>query len=350
MNQLKHACATQAPERSLSLQCLPVAAAQVDPQQRVIHYNERFAVLFFDQREFDQHALSGLIPVQAGSADPTDYYHPDSGHYYRIARCATDDLTELETILVQDLTDVHRSLRQQQLLQHDLLNTSRSLSVGELATTLAHELNQPIGAIHNYLRSANTLLARHSHTLPERVPQAITRALNQAEHASGIIRGVREFVARREPNRVRCDLSRLVLQVFERMQWDLLEAHIQVSLDLPSQPVEVLADAVMIEQVIANLVRNASDAMRSCEPNLRELKLRVWQDADRAAGVAVTDSGHGLTDDQARDLFTPFFSTKADGMGIGLCICRSILELHQGTLTFEPLARGTCFSFAMKRV
>jgi two-component system sensor histidine kinase DctS len=225
-----------------------------------------------------------------------------------------------------------------------LLFTSRVISVGEMATTLAHELNQPIGAVVNLLRGMEMRLAREDSPLPEDLRRAVGRATELALFASRIIARIREYTQSRSPKRDPLDLARVVRASVQLLDWEVRRDAVWLDLDAPEDvPLPVTGDEVMLQQVFVNLVRNALDAMRELPAGApRVLGVQARAASAAQVEVAISDTGVGLSDDAQARLFVPFASTKPSGMGIGLNICRSFVELHQGRLWFSRPASGGC--------
>lgn len=222
-----------------------------------------------------------------------------------------------------------------------LLFLSRSLSVGEMASTLAHELNQPIGAIVNLLRGLSKRLERGV-TDARLLGAAIDQGVEQAVYAAGILARVREYVQPRRPRREAIRLAELVASAIALLDWEIGRDTVAVTLDdaIGQPEPRVLGDPVMLQQVIVNLARNAIEAMRAVPVAERRLHV-VTAFEDDSVVLRLTDRGHGLDAETAQRLFTPFFTTKPDGTGLGLHVCRSIVELHGGRLWFEqPTDRG----------
>ncbi len=273
-------------------------------------------------------------------------------------------------------TDRHedsRALQRQLDDREKLIFTSRVFSVGEMATTLAHELNQPIGATANLLRGLRSRLSRRSSAEPApgrsqagsppsgggarlRAPggllnqeeaQALDRAVEQVMFAARVISRIREFTHSHQPRHGRVDLTAMLRASASLLDWDLRRSRARLALELPEQPVHVRGDEVMLQQVVVNLMRNGLDAMRAEPPEHPELALRLIARAHEIE-VQVCDNGCGLSDETAARLFVPFASSKPTGMGIGLSICRSFVELHQGRLWFTRNAgRGATFHMSL---
>ncbi|MEO7245540.1 MAG: sensor histidine kinase [Rubrivivax sp.] len=233
---------------------------------------------------------------------------------------------------LRDRSEAGRALQRQLDDRERLLFTSRVISVGEMATTLAHELNQPIGAAANLLRGLRARVARRRALLaPEAV--ALDRCIDQVMFASRVIARMREFTHSHQPRHARVDLVALLRASASLLDWDVRRTHASLALDVPDGGVVVRGDEVMLQQVVVNLVRNALDALRSSPPTAPRIEMSLELGA-RDVELRVRDNGCGLGDAAAANLFVPFASTKPNGMGIGLSICRSFIELHQGRLWF----------------
>jgi signal transduction histidine kinase len=217
------------------------------------------------------------------------------------------------------------------------------ISVGEMASTLAHEINQPIGATANLLRGLRARLTRRAGRLEMDESQALDRAIDQVMFAARVIARIREFTHSHQPRHARVDLAALLRASAGLLDWDLQRSGAVLTLELPETPVAVRGDEVMLQQVVVNLMRNALDAMRSDPPAQPQLTLVLSVEGNEAH-VQVRDNGCGLSDENEAKLFVPFASSKPSGMGIGLSICRSFVELHQGRLWFSRNAdRGVTF-------
>ena len=242
-----------------------------------------------------------------------------------------------------------------------LLFTSRSVAVGEMATTLAHELNQPLGAVTNVLRGLKTRIATaaaqpQANALPM-LEQGVQLALDQVQYAARIIGRIRDYTQSRQPRRERVDLNALLHNSLTMLDWDLGRHGVQLSMALAPEAQDgataVAGDGVMLQQVLVNLLRNAIDAMGDTPAGQRRLDIVSRIDAaGTQIEIAIADTGSGIDDEGAAQLFMPFYSTKPTGMGIGLNICRSLIELHQGRLWFTPNSglRGCTFHVALPLV
>ena len=252
------------------------------------------------------------------------------------------------TGFVRDLSERQVAETRLQELQAEVVHISRLSAMGEMASTLAHELNQPLTAIANYLRGAERLIASASDDSLVTAREALDKASAQALRAGQIIRRMRDFVGRGESERRVESLAKLVEEASALALLGAKEHGVRVSFRLDPTADYVLADRVQIEQVLVNLMRNAIEAMLA--GNRRELTIATASLADGSVEVSVADTGHGIAPDIAGQLFQPFITTKATGMGLGLSISRSIVEAHGGVIAAERNTEGgTTFRFTLKR-
>ncbi|MBB5709564.1 two-component system sensor histidine kinase NtrB [Sphingomonas xinjiangensis] len=254
------------------------------------------------------------------------------------------------TGFIRDLTDRQEAEARLQELQNELVHVSRLTALGEMASALAHELNQPLSAIANYMQGSRMLLAREEVPL-ERVSDAVERAGEQALRAGDIIRRLREFVARGETERAVESLPKLVEEASALALVGAKEYGIRVRFDFSPDIDLVLADKVQIQQVVLNLVRNAVDAMTDAQSQRRALSIAIAPADANMAQVTVTDTGPGIDAEVAERLFQPFVTTKRTGMGVGLSISRTIVEAHGGHIwTGAGDGGGALFGFTLQRI
>lgn len=246
--------------------------------------------------------------------------------------------------VARDITE-RRAQEEASLLQQEKIQiTSRLITMGEMASSLAHELNQPLTAIANYSMGA-VALVRAGKTDPAHLLPALEKAAAQAERAGLIIRRIREFVKRSEPRHQRVEIYGIIDNAVGFAEIDAEKRRIEIIRQVPPDLPDVMADPILIEQVLLNLIKNGMDAMAEAER--RVVFVRVAQRTDTLE-ISVIDHGHGLGDLDPQRLFEPFFSTKAEGMGMGLNICRTIIESHHGRLWAVPnVEGGTVFSFSL---
>lgn len=248
------------------------------------------------------------------------------------------------TGFVRDLTDVQESEARVRELQAEVVHISRLSAMGEMASALAHELNQPLSAIANYLNGARRLLEKSSAGDP-RIGEAVEKAADQALRAGDIIRKLRNFLSRGEGERSNESLAKLVHEACGLALLGSRDAGLQVNYEIDPHRDRVEVDRIQIQQVIVNLVRNALDAMQ--DQPVRVLKVSTSMTGEMAM-VTIADTGPGLDAGAAERLFQPFVTTKASGMGVGLSISRTIVEAHGGRIWSEPASgAGAVFSFTV---
>jgi two-component system sensor histidine kinase DctS len=230
---------------------------------------------------------------------------------------------------------------------------ARLTMLGEIAATLAHELNQPLTAISSYNAGVVNSLQRAGATADPVVLGALRRLGEQAAHAGRIVQRIREFLTRREPQLEACAPGAIVEGAVALLRRELERRRIVLRLALDARLPAIVADAVLVEQVVINLVRNASDALAErsgdAAPAERRIDVRGSVSADaRFVRLDVSDNGPGLQGRRIETLCAPFYSTKTEGMGMGLAICRSIVEAHHGVLdASEAPGGGACFSISL---
>ncbi|MDR2787384.1 MAG: PAS domain S-box protein [Candidatus Accumulibacter sp.] len=224
--------------------------------------------------------------------------------------------------------------------QEKLQTTSRLVTMGELASTLAHELNQPLAAIASYTAGCLNKLESGNFSVEE-LQTALTRLGVQAQRAGHIIRRVHDFVHKSEPKLAPCNLIEVIDDSIGLIDPAAKLAHVRITREIFADFPELMVDRIMIEQVLLNLMRNAIEAMSAppVSPERQRLTVRLEQAGDQAR-ISVIDWGPGIPPEIQDKLFTPFFSTKTDGMGMGLNICRSIIEFHRGRLWVEGNPEG----------
>ena len=257
---------------------------------------------------------------------------------------------------ILDISDRKRVEELNRQQEEKLQASARLATMGEIASMLAHELNQPLAAISSYTTGALNVLGRAQDKGDAvdagLLKPALEQAGAQAQRAGQIIRSVHEFVKKREPLRQSVGIQSLLDGIQALIELQARQSYVSYQTNIPEDLPAVLADRVMIEQVLLNLTRNAIEAMQHIPPQRRMLNVVAEYDAATAqVSVAVIDQGHGIPDEVAQRLFSPFFSTKAEGMGMGLNICRTAIEFHGGSLTYSPNPQGgTIFTFVLPAV
>ena len=257
---------------------------------------------------------------------------------------ASQTAQRLFTGFIRDLTERQQTERRLHELQDGLLHVSRVRSMGEMAAALAHELNQPLTATANYVRAALRLLATPQPNL-EHVRQAMNHAVEQTLRSGEIIRRLRTFVTRGEVARQPESIAQLIEEASALALVGAKERGVKVLISMDPNLPPASVDRVQIQQVLLNLIRNALEAMEDCQ--VRELAITASVRTDHFL-VNVSDSGSGVSAEIEAKLFQPFVTTKAEGMGIGLSVCRTIVEAHGGVLWMEQNSNGgSTFRFTL---
>jgi two-component system, LuxR family, sensor kinase FixL len=251
------------------------------------------------------------------------------------------------TGFIRDLAERQETEHQLQELQTELARLSRLTAMGEMASTLAHEINQPLSAISNYLQGCNRLLEPVEHPNVPKIRDALAETIKQTLRTGHIIRQLREFVARGETEKRSENISKLVEEASALALVGAKEEGVKTLFRFESHTTTVLVEKVQIQQVLLNLMRNAIEAMHGCER--KELLVTTSTPDNGKVAVSVADTGGGLAAEIADRLFQPFVTTKPAGMGVGLSISKRIIEAHGGEMWAEPNpGGGTVFRFTLQ--
>jgi two-component system sensor histidine kinase DctS len=257
---------------------------------------------------------------------------------------------------VLDVSEQRRVEELSRASQERLQATARLATVGEMASLLSHELNQPLAAIASYAAgSLNLLKDRQAETTTQTVQDlnlALERIAEQAGRAGKVIKSVHDFVRRRDQEREAVSPKALIDAIMPLVFLQARKLKVKVITKLDDKLFTVWCDRTMVEQVLLNLARNGMQAMDSADCTERTLLIQVRRAASNEnkqwVAFSVTDLGGGITQDVAQQLFTPFFTTKTEGMGLGLSLCRTVIEQHGGHLEFDAHApRGSVFRFTL---
>ena len=233
-------------------------------------------------------------------------------------------------------------------------NASRLITMGEMASSVAHELNQPLTAISNYCSGMISRI-KSQQVKEEDLVSALDKTARQAQRAGQIILRIRSFVKRSEPNRTLSDVSAMVSESLELAEIEMRRRHVRLTHHVAARLPQLMVDPILIEQVLINLMKNAAESIDNANRPIgqREVELRIVpqrKDDQEVVEFSVTDTGKGLPPEAIERVYEAFFSTKVEGMGIGLNLCRSIIESHQGRIAAENLynageVTGCRFSF-----
>ena len=246
--------------------------------------------------------------------------------------------------LIRDISERQAIERQLHEVQADLIHVSRLSAMGDLASALAHELNQSLTAINNYVLSAQRLLQGDAEQR-KRVFDILTKTADQAMRAGEIIRHLRNFIQRHEPEREPLDINKVIDETTALAFIGMREKNIEIEYERGTEIPPVTIDKIQIQQVIINLIRNGLDAMDGMKR--RKLTLTTKIEADEVR-ISIADTGCGVSPEITDRLFMPFVTTKSEGLGVGLSISRTIVEDHGGTLWFEGNTdSGTTFHLTL---
>ncbi|RDI21894.1 PAS domain S-box-containing protein [Pseudacidovorax intermedius] len=346
---------------------LPVGMRARDMEGRITYVNPAFCQM----TGFEAGELLGRLP-------PYPYWHPDEvtrhWHHYEAmmsgqpsqsgheSRLRHKDGHEVITMVytaplidaegrhagwmssVVDVTEQRRAELQQRQNEAQLQHAQRMASLGEMASTLAHELNQPLMALSSFASAAKAFAQRGEGAL---LAQSLDDTIAQAQRSAEIVRRIRGFVRQRTAGAEDCAVATLVAQALALLRGELREGQVVPEVRIPGDLPLLRGDRVLLEQVLLNLVSNSLHAMRGVPPAERRLEI----DAERREGgiqLRVADRGTGIDPAIADQVFAPFFTTRAGGLGLGLNICRTIVEAHRGRLTFAGReGGGTVFTLEL---
>jgi C4-dicarboxylate-specific signal transduction histidine kinase len=294
---------------------------------------------------------------ETGSCKPfeKEYFRKDGGRVPILIAGALFEWKRGEGVaFVIDMTDRKRAeekLRasEQRLLeaQMELAHVNRITTTGQLAASIAHEVNQPLAAVVTNAEACLRWLDRGTPDL-DAARRSVEWVINDGNRASEVIRRVRALAQKTDIEKVPLDVSDVVREVMALVQRELISHRVSLRTEFaPALPM-ILGDRVQLQQVIINLVMNGIEAMQSVTDRPRELVIRSRQDQTQHVLVSVTDCGVGISAENTDQLFNPFFTTKSSGMGMGLSICRSIIEVHGGQLwATANVPHGAVFQFTL---
>jgi two-component system, LuxR family, sensor histidine kinase DctS len=305
-------------------------------------------------QEYEQRLRAGNAGRDPGVGHESVFMHKNGERFpVVIYEAPLIDSSGRQTGWMSAAVDLSEQRRVEELArqqQERLQATARLATVGEMASLLSHELNQPLSAIASYASGSLNLIEAPEAIDREMLRQAMSRIAEQADRAGRTIKSVHDFVRRREQAREAVSAALLIDCVLPLVKLQARKSGTRIDVQLPEPVPRVLADRTMIEQVLLNLTRNGIQAMESqaTPPAARVLRLAVRAVTADWIEIAVVDAGPGITADVAQRLFTPFFTTRSEGMGLGLSLCRTVIEQHGGALDFDTGAAGTRFRFTLR--
>lgn len=250
-------------------------------------------------------------------------------------------------VAYSDITERRRIEAQKKQQEAELARVSRLNTMGEMVSALAHELSQPLAAMLNYLRGCERRMSNPNFAAGE-VREALSYATKQAERAGSIINHIKQFIGKHKPQKDTIDVNQIVTEMVSFAEFDARNHNATIDIDLVEAVPPVRADKIEIGQVTINLIKNGIEAMVETPIDLRRIIVITELTEKGWVRVSVRDHGPGVPPDKAEQIFQPFFTTKADGMGFGLAICKSIIESHGGSLWVESNPdRGATFKFTL---
>jgi len=253
------------------------------------------------------------------------------------ARIIRDETTrivhEIQTA-TRDITDRIMD-KKARLRGQQLAHVFRLSTMEEMASGMAHEISQPLAAVVNYTQGCVRYLQKENHD-PAQLAEIMNKAVAQAERAGEVIHRLKNFFCKGQLIRTPCKINSLIRETVTLIRSDLTRSRTRVEFDLNREVTPVSADRIQLQQVILNLIQNSIDAMKEIDSRHRRIKIQTEDSDPNTIGITVTDSGPGFSKDMVHKVFKPFFTTKAHGRGMGLAICRSIIEAHGGEFTIHP--------------
>jgi len=271
----------------------------------------------------------------------------DEGPFTREERRVLNAVAERMGHVVERLTAAERLREREEEFRDRIAHVTRISTMGELASSIAHEVNQPLTAIATYAQACRRLVQGGLMDAPDLL-EVLERIGDEAIRAGDIIHRLRGMIKRRESKLGKCDLNQLLEEIAPLVSVDARLNDVELSFDLPLEGPEILADGVQIQQVVLNLIRNGIDAMAGFPENQKELEVRVSPVGDQRVRLSVSDRGCGLPSVSEKALFEPFFTTKETGLGLGLSISDAIVKAHGGQLSFSGNPEGgTTFFFTL---
>ena len=342
----------------------PDAIMLVDSRDQVQRINEEFSRIFgYSSNEIvDGMSLSFIVPPHlhdealasrarlslGESVSMETVRMRKDGSIVHVSEIAVPVSIDGERVsfyyMFRDITEDRRAAEALERAHAELVHLSRVTTIGELVTSIAHEVNQPISAVVTNGNAASRWLAQHPPNLDE-ARDALGNIVRDATRAGEVIGRIRTMVQKGMPQMAPIAINEVIRSVLNLLDAEIRRAEVRVKMNLDTLPA-VIGDRVQLQQVMLNLILNAIDAMGTVQNRSCILYIRSSHD-DHSISVAVQDSGVGISTDQADRMFNPFFTTKPDGIGMGLTISRSIIEAHGGRLWATPGDTGAVLNFKL---
>ena len=300
-------------------------------------------------RLYDNRRLRDLFGARRFSHDDGELYDAGTRRWF-LLRSRALRWTDGRAAVLRMLSDIteERQAREVVAKQREVAHkTSRLVALGEFGSAVAHELNQPLAAIATYNNACLRLLESGKFDVVE-LQEAMRKCSDQARRAGAIIQRLREVLRHPAPSPARLDLREIAHTVFQLARPEALEAGVSLEIEQAKLLPTVRADRMLIEQVALNLVRNAVEAVQELAPERRHVAIATSEEPDGRVTLAVSDKGDGVPPEIRDRLFEAFATTKVGGLGLGLSICRSVIESLGGTIEHHPrVAGGARFSFSL---
>ncbi len=369
-NRIKNKLYLQARQLKLITNALPILVAYLDIDEKHLFANKVYMDLFdLTEEELIGRSASDVWGQQtyenmrkfflfalAGEVVKFELELPlgDSGKRFFQATLIPDNEGTAEVfgviVLIGDITNrlAIESIDRKRLLE--IAHINRLSSMGEMATEIAHELNQPLAAISIYSDACRRLILSGSGE-QEKIIQSLADIHVQAERAGDIIKRIREFTSKKDLLKEEHDVNKIVEGAIKLLKVEIRVHNVYLKLNLAEDLPEIMIDKILIEQVIFNLVRNALEAMDEIDSSKRVLELRTAKGNINEIEVSVDDAGPGLSASEIKHIFNPFHTSKKEGMGMGLTISHSIIEAHHGRIwALENNHGGTTFVFTLPQI
>ena len=320
------------------------------PEDQTVTLERFLAVVHPDDRDLIHQTLKAALESRGDTSVKYRILRPDATVAWIAARCSLQcgpsGKPEFLTGVSTDITEQHRNAEEMRRLQAEAWHADRVARTGVITSSLAHELNQPLAATLTAAQAGLRFMAAQGHD-PNDIREILESIVQDAKRAGSVVSGLRAMLRRQTSQRERINLADIVRGIVDLLHSELLTHHVHLSVQCPPD-CHVLADKTQIQQVLLNLLMNAIEAIQQVPDGERRIEIAAARDGADAVQVTVSDSGPGIVPEDAAKLFDAFWTTKSQGLGIGLAICRSILESHRGRIWLARSQPGqTTFCFTL---